>query len=88
MNIGRVVGSVVCTVKDPSLKGVKLLLLQQIKNNREGEIHVAADALRVCGKGDLVYYISSKEAAMALRQDITPVDSAIMGFVEEYSLRK
>ena len=35
MNIGKVVGSVVCTVKTPSLSGIKLLVVRQIVNEQE-----------------------------------------------------
>ena len=88
MKTGRVVGSVVCSVKDPGLLGTKLLLLQKIERSGNGEVIVAVDAIRVCGRGDLVYYISSKEAAMALRRDMSPVDAAIMGFVERYDVQQ
>ena len=35
MNIGKVVGSVVCTVKTPTLEGIKLLVVRQIVNGRK-----------------------------------------------------
>ena len=30
MKLGRIVGSVMCTVKDPGLEGARLLLLQPV----------------------------------------------------------
>ena len=46
MNIGKVVGSVVCTVKTPSLNGVKLLVVRQIVNGQEKGLLVACDGTR------------------------------------------
>ena len=85
MQIGEVIGSVVCTVKDENLQGIKLKVVRMYENGKPGKVVVAADAIRTSGNGDFVYLISSKEAAMAFRQDLMPVDVAIMGFVDEYN---
>ena len=41
MNIGKVVGSVVCTVKTPTLEGIKLLVVRQIVNGQEKGLLIA-----------------------------------------------
>jgi ethanolamine utilization protein EutN len=84
MVTGRVLGSVVCTAKDENLTGIKLLIVQLYENGTPGKVIVAADAIRVSGYGDHVYLMTSKEAAMSFRRPLTPVDAAIMGYVDEY----
>ena len=88
MLTGKVIGSVVCTVKDENLRGVKLLVVQTCKNGRPDKAIVAADAIRVSGQGDFVYLIASKEAAMSLRRPMAPVDTAIMGYIDEYNVAR
>ena len=66
MNIGKVVGSVVCTVKTPTLEGIKLLVVRQIVNGQEKGLIIACDGTRQAGIGDVVYMIGRKEAALML----------------------
>jgi microcompartment protein CcmK/EutM len=86
MFTGKVIGTVVCTVKDESLTGIKLLLVRTLKNGAPDKVIVAADALGVSGYGDFVYLISSKEAALTFRKKYTPVDAAIMGIIDDYNV--
>jgi len=83
MYVGKVVGSVVCTVKDENLKGVKLLVVQKIDNGKPKELIISADGTRQAGKGDFVYLIGSKEACLPFRElKMIPVDSSIVGFID------
>lgn len=88
MLLGRVRGTVVATVKSPGLQGVKLLVVQPLDKNREptGRCVVAADAVRMAGPGELVYYVASREAAEALEPSFVPVDHAIVGIVDDVDL--
>ena len=61
MNVGRVIGSVVSTVKNENLTGVKLLVVETIENGKPAKRVVAGDATRQAGVGDFVYLIGSKE---------------------------
>ena len=80
---GRVVGSVVSTVKDENLKGVKLLLVQRIENGKPKDLIVSADGTRQAGVGDWVYLIGSKEACLPFPElKMIPVDSSIVGFID------
>ena len=45
---------------------------------------MAADSTRMAGEGDFVYLIGSKEAARMFRKEFTPVDAAIVGFIDSY----
>ena len=62
MITGRINGTVVATVKDPSMEGVPLLTVKLIVNGRETETVVAADHTRQAGPGDFVFLIGSSGA--------------------------
>jgi ethanolamine utilization protein EutN len=86
MLLGRVIGTVVPCVVYQGLEGVPMLLLQPLdrKGAPEGRALVAADATRMAGPGELVYYEGGREAAMALDPWFVPVDHAIIGIVDEF----
>ena len=87
MNIGRVVGSVVCTIKTPSLEGIKLLIVRQIVNGEDKGLVIACDGTRQAGIGDVVYMIGRKEAALMLDlQDPPPSDLTIAGIIDPETL--
>jgi len=86
MLLGRVVGSLVPCVVCAGLEGVPMLLVQPLdKAGRpDGRTLVAADATRMAGPGELVYYEGGREAAMALDPWFVPVDHAIIGIVDDF----
>jgi len=87
LNIGKVVGTVVCTVKTPSLEGVKLLVVRQIVKGVEKGLVIASDGTRQAGIGDVVYMIGRKEAALLLsRDDPPPSDITIAGIIDPETL--
>ncbi len=83
MNLARVIGTVVATVKYEGLEGQRLLVIQPLDHyeNEVGRPVVAVDAVQA-GPGDLVHTASSREAALALDPWFVPVDSAIVGIVD------
>ncbi len=85
MRLGRVVGTVVASHKVAGLDGVKFLLVQPLDRRQEpdGEPVVAADGVAMAGPGELVYFVSSREASLALPEPFVPVDDAIVGIVDE-----
>jgi ethanolamine utilization protein EutN len=85
MLLGRVVGSVVPCVVSKGLEGVPLLLVQPLdpEGQPDGRSLVAADATRMAGPGELVYYEGGREAALALDPWFVPVDHAIVGIVDD-----
>lgn len=89
MKLGRVRGSVVATVKDPNMEGMKLLVVQPLDDdgNDTGQCVVAADAVYQSGPGDVVYYVASREAAEAMEPRFVPVDHAIVGIVDDLDVR-
>lgn len=85
MYTGKVIGSVVSTVKAPGLLGIKLLVVQVIENGKPTRRLIAGDATRQAGIGDYVYLIGSKEASLIFRKKFTPCDAAICGFIDTYN---
>ncbi len=86
MNLGRVIGTVVATQKYEGLQGCKLLLVQPLdhEGRKAGDYLVAVDTVRA-GVGELIYFVNSREAALALTPWFVPVDAAIVGIVDEVS---
>jgi ethanolamine utilization protein EutN len=84
MYLGRVVGTVVATIKYEGLEGKKLLLVQPVdeKGNHNGPLEVAVDTVQA-GPNDLVFLVGSREAALALSPSFVPVDAAIVGIVDD-----
>jgi microcompartment protein CcmK/EutM len=84
MQLGRVIGTVVASTVYPGLEGVKLLIVQQLDQDRRnrGRPVVAADGVAMAGPGELVYVVASREASLALPEPFVPVDHAIVGIVD------
>lgn len=90
MFLARIIGTVVATQKDESLKGVKLMVIQPLDSfeNNTGTPIVAADTIGA-GYGELVFCAKSKEGAMPLHDPNAPVDAGIIGIVDSiYNERK
>jgi ethanolamine utilization protein EutN len=89
MLLARVIGTVVATVKDDALKGIKLMVVQVLDEGGtpRGAPEVAADAVGYAGPGDHVFLATRKEAAFPLG-DLVPVDLSIAGFVDTVTLEK
>ncbi|MCD1260462.1 EutN/CcmL family microcompartment protein [Paenibacillus athensensis] len=87
MFLGQVIGSVVCTQKDESLTGLKLLVVQPMKNaaTPAGKPLVAIDTIGCAGYGDLVYLAKSREAGLPLGLELVAADAGIMGIVDNYN---
>ena len=87
MYLGRVVGTVVAERKAEGLEGQKLLLVQPLDHLREaaGPLEVAVDTVRA-GRGDLVFLVGSREAALALSPSFVPVDAAVVGIVDRVAV--
>lgn len=87
MRLARVIGTVVATEKAPGLDGLKLLIIQPLDRGRRprGEPVVAVDAVAMAGPGEMVYFVASREAAVACPDTFVPVDHAITGIVDRVS---
>ena len=46
---------------------------------------MAADGVAMAGPDELVYFVASREAALAMPDPFVPVDHAIVGIVDQVS---
>ena len=83
MQIARVCGRVVATVKQETLSAVTLQWIQPIATDgtKTGKPIVAVDRIGV-GPGEVIFYITSREAAMTLDDPFAAVDAGIVGKVD------
>ena len=85
MRLARVVGTVVATVKNPSLDGKKILICKHLDEDGAplGRAFVALDAIGA-GTGEVVYYVRGKEASFPFLPDEVPSDATIVGIVDDW----
>ncbi|MBC8234433.1 EutN/CcmL family microcompartment protein [bacterium] len=88
MDIGKVIGLVVATRKDPKLVGMRLLVVQPLDHNEKpiGDPLVALDPDYAAGYGDLVYMITGGDAMFTALGKRLPVDIGIVGIVDSITL--
>ena len=87
MQLARVLGDVVVTVKDANLVGVKLLVLQPLAadGTATGRTLVAVDAVGA-GVGETVFFVRGKEASFPFYPTEVPTDAGIVGIVDHWDL--
>lgn len=83
MQLARVIGTVVSSVKNQSLEGRKLLIVQTLTADLKpkGKPMVALDSVGA-GVGELVFWCRGKEASFPFKRDETPTDCTIVGIVD------
>ena len=83
MIIARILGTVVATVKNDSLRNRKLLVVQSLNKDLapQGKPMVAVDAAGA-GVGELVFWCRGKEASFPFKRDDTPTDCTIVAIVD------
>ena len=86
MQLARVLGEVVATMKDSSLDGLKLLVVQPIAPGGEpaGRAIVALDSVGA-GVGENVFFVRGREAAFPFYPAEPPADATIIGIVDYWS---
>ena len=86
MQLARVIGTIVSTVKNESLAGRKLLIVQTLNGDLQpqGKPLVALDSVGA-GVGELVFWCRGKEASFPFRREDTPTDCTIVGIVDSDS---
>ena len=85
MELARVVGQVVATVREPGLPNNSLLLVQLLNAQGEatGDCHVAVDPVGA-GEGEWVLVVRGSSARYAINPE-APLDLAIVGIVDTVS---
>ena len=89
MQLARVIGDVVATVKDPGFDSTKLLVLQPINADGKdaGRTLIAVDSVGA-GVGETVFFVRGKEASFPFHPAETPTDAGIVGIVDHWSFPK
>jgi microcompartment protein CcmK/EutM len=84
--LGRIIGTVVATRKDPRLEGKKLLICRLIDPDGQDEkgYVIAVDTVDA-GFKERVLIVSGSSARMAQGCKDTPVDAAVVGIVDQVS---
>ena len=87
MQLARVIGEVVSTIKDANLTGMKLLVLQPLTAAGEatGRTLVALDSVGA-GVGENVFFVRGREAAFPFYPAEPPTDAAVIGIVDHWDL--
>jgi ethanolamine utilization protein EutN len=81
MQLGRVVGQVVATVRSPGFENVSLLLVQDTTEGGDaGPTCVAVDLIGA-GQGDVVLMTTGSAARVAAGSD-TPTDRAVVAIAD------
>ena len=85
MKLGKVVGKIWATHKDPQLTGVKLYVLQPLNDDMQavGTPIIAADAIG-SGEGDFVFWVGSREGTFAIPGKKIPSDASIVGIIDSH----
>ncbi len=88
MQLAKVCGKVVATIKTPAFKGVKLLVIEPVDHELQatGPRLVAADGVGV-GDGEYVIWERAREASAVIEGRALPCDAAIVGKVEPPACR-
>jgi ethanolamine utilization protein EutN len=87
MLLGRIIGNVVCTMKDPALIGQKLLIVQPLdrRGHEKGRPVVALDAVGA-GAGETVYWCRGREASFPFQPGDLPTEATIVGIVDSVNI--
>lgn len=87
MNLGKVVGSVVSTRKEPSMNGLRLMLVRHLdeQGKETGSQVVAVDAVGA-GPGEVVLVATGSSARQTVATDKKPCDAVIMAIVDSWDV--
>jgi microcompartment protein CcmK/EutM len=87
MVLGRVIGTLVASRKEPTLDGLKLLVVRACDPHGKegGGIAIAVDAVGA-GIGEVVLYASGSSARQTQVTQNRPVDATIMAIVDEITV--
>jgi ethanolamine utilization protein EutN len=88
MYLGRVVGCVWATVKNPNLVGQRMLVIQPLTPQLQstGKRLVCLDSTGA-GAGEIVYYVRGREASFPFLPAEVPADTTVVGIVDSVHLK-
>jgi microcompartment protein CcmK/EutM len=87
VQLARVIGEVVATMKDASLSGITLLVVQPIAPSGDdaGRSLVALDSIGA-GVGEHVFFVRGREAAFPFYPAEPPADATVIGIVDHWTV--
>jgi ethanolamine utilization protein EutN len=87
MQVARVMGEVVSTVKDSNLTGITLLVLQPLSasGDASGKTLIALDSVGA-GVGERVFFVKGREAAFPFFPSEPPTDASVIGIVDQIDI--
>jgi len=87
MLLGKVIGTLVASRKEPTIEGLKLLVVRacDVDGEPTGATVVAADAVGA-GVGEVVLYAQGSSARQTEVTNNRPVDATIMAIVDEVAV--
>ena len=87
MFLGKVIGNVVCTVKNPALEGKKILIVQPLGRDQKpaGKPIIALDSVGA-GAGETVYWARGREASFPWFPAEVPTECTIVGIVDHVNV--
>ena len=87
MQLARVLGTVVATVKCDSLEGRKILVIQPLDGRlkESGKPMVAIDSVGA-GQGEVVFWCRGREASFPFLPTEVPTDCTIVSIVDSVSM--
>jgi ethanolamine utilization protein EutN len=87
MILGRVIGKVVATMKNDSLEGQRLLMVQPVdrEGRQIGKPLVALDSVGA-GAGEMVYWCRGKEASFPYLPLEVPTEATIVGIIDTLNI--
>ncbi|MGE0867731.1 MAG: EutN/CcmL family microcompartment protein [Kofleriaceae bacterium] len=87
MVLGKVIGTLVASRKEPTLEGLKLLVVRacDVDGTPNGATAIAVDAVGA-GIGEVVLYCAGSSARQTQVTQNRPVDATIMAIVDEIAI--
>ena len=84
MFLGRVIGCVWATAKNPQMEGMRFLIVQPLTPELQntGKRIVCADSVGA-GAGELIYWVRGREACFPFLPKEVAADATIVGIVDE-----
>lgn len=83
MLLGKIVGTVVATQKEPEIEGLRLMMVRVLNSSLEPSdaLIIAADAIG-SGAGEVVLLAQGSSARQTAITDNRPIDAVVMAIVD------
>ncbi len=87
MHLAKVIGTIWATRKVDTLEGAKMQIIQPLtpELHKLGDPIVAVDTIGA-GQGEVVYYVTAREATIPYPKKLAPIDASIVGIVDHVDL--